>query len=133
MDMEIVITAWGLDSYLELRHANQFSAADYKKTIRPDVLLLKGFPEPADFANSKFWSPADYSGAAIIGGFKMKWHNLGDRRIQLRLSVGMMDEAFLLHAYVKTDPKAEARQLAKFKTRLELIRRGQYTECGRLS
>jgi hypothetical protein len=126
--MEIVITSWGLDSYLELRHENQFSASDYKKTIRPDVLLLRSFPEPPNFANSKFWSPVDFA-----GGFKMKWHNLGDRRIQLRLSVGMMNEAFLLHAYVKTDPKAEARQLAKFKTRLELIRLGRYTECGRLT
>ena len=62
----------------------------------------------------------------------MKWHNLGADRIQLRLPVGMMSMAFLLHAYVKKDPKTEARQLAKFKTRLELIRRGQFTECGRL-
>ena len=67
--MEIVITAWGLDSYLELRHENQFLAGDYKKTIRPDVLLLKSFPEPPNFENGKFWSPADHAGAAIPGGF----------------------------------------------------------------
>ena len=131
--MEIVITAWALDSYLELRHGNQFSTDDYRQTIRPDVLLLRSFPESPKFGNNKFWSPADYEGDAIAGGFKMKWHNLGDRRIQLRLSVGMMNEAFLLHAYAKTGDKQEARQLAKFKTRLELIRRGQYTERGRLS
>jgi hypothetical protein len=94
-----------LDSYLELRPANQFSAGDYKKTIRPDALLLRSFPKPENFANNKIWSPAELNGAAIVGGFKMKRHNLGDRRIQLRLPVGMMEEAFLLHAYVKTDPK----------------------------
>lgn len=131
--MDIVITAWALDSYLELKHKNQFSEDDYKNTIRPDVMLLKSFPASPKFANNKFWSPASSTGAALVGGFKMKWHNLGANRIQLRLPVGMMNEAFLLHAYVKTDPKAEARQLAKFKTRLELIRRGQFTECGRLS
>lgn len=133
--MEIIITAWALDSYLELKHKKEFSEADYKNAIRPDVLLLKNFstaPSPK-FLSNKFWSPANFNGAAIPGGFKMKWHNLGANRIQLRLPVGMMNEAFLLHAYVKKDPKAEARQMAKFKTRLELIRRGQYTECGRLS
>ncbi len=131
--MEIIITAWALDSYLELKHKNEFSDTDYKGTIRPDVLLLKNYPSSPKFANNKFWSVASFGGSTIAGGFKMKWHNLGANRIQLRLPVGLMQDAFLLHAYVKADAKAEARQLAKFKTRLELIRRGQYTECGRLS
>ncbi len=38
--MEIIITAWALDSYLEMKHQNQLSAQDYKQTVRPDVLLL---------------------------------------------------------------------------------------------
>jgi len=130
--MEIVITAWALDSYLELKHKHQLATQDYKHAVRPDVLLLRTFPRDPKFANNKFWSPASLNGANIPDGFKMKWHNLGANRIQLRLPVGMMSEAFLCHAYIKTDPKTEARQLAKFKTRLELIRRGQYTECGRL-
>ena len=125
--MEIIITGWGLDSYLELKHSNQFSGGDYKKTIRPDVLLLKNYPKTPEFSNGKFWSPV------MPGGFKMKWHNLGARQIQLRLPVGLLDEAYLLNAYVKTGAKAEARQLAKIKTRLELIRRNQYIESGRLS
>lgn len=62
----------------------------------------------------------------------MKWHNLGSRRVQLRLPVAMLVNAMLCQAYVKTDPKFEKRQLAKFKVHLELIRRGQFTECGRL-
>jgi len=133
--MEVIITAWALDSYLELKRKKEFSEVDYKKTIRPAVLLLKDFstmPSPK-FSNNKFWSPATLSSLVIPSGFKMKWHNLGANKIQLRLPVGMMKESFLLHAYVKTDPKAEAREMAKFKTRLELIRRGQFTECGRLS
>jgi hypothetical protein len=131
--MDIVITDWALDSYLELKHGREFSTDDYRQTIRPDVLLLKTFPDAPKFGSNKFWSPADYGGVRIAGGFKMKWHQLGDRQVQLRLPVGMMEEAFLFHAYVKTDPKREARHLAKFKTRLELVRRGQYTERGRLS
>ena len=131
--MEIIITAWALDSYLEIKHQNQLSPQDYKQTARPDVLLLKTYPQNPKFTNNKFWSPAASNGSNISGGFKMKWHNLGANRMQLRLPVGIMNEAFLCHAYIKTDPKAEARQLAKFKTRLELIRRGRYTECGRLS
>lgn len=54
MSVDIVITAWALDSYLELKHKNQFSEDDYKKTIRPDVMLLKSFPASPKFANNKF-------------------------------------------------------------------------------
>jgi hypothetical protein len=31
--MEIIITQWALDSYLDLKHANQFSAKDYRKRL----------------------------------------------------------------------------------------------------
>lgn len=132
--LNIIITSWALDSYLNLTHQNQFAPADYKETIRPDVLLLKSFattPSPK-FSNSKFWSPADLYGVPIRGAFKMKWHNLGPNSIQLRLQVGFIKDAFLLAAYVKKGPKMEARQAAKLKTRLELIKSGQYIECGRL-
>jgi hypothetical protein len=52
--MEIIITQWALDSYLDLKHASQFSAKDYRETIRPDVLLLLVFPNHPKFANGKF-------------------------------------------------------------------------------
>jgi hypothetical protein len=58
---------------------------------------------------------------------------LGAQKAQLRLTVGMFYQAYLCHAYVKTDTEYEKRQLAKFKVRLALIEKGQYTECGRLS
>jgi hypothetical protein len=62
----------------------------------------------------------------------MKWHQVGNGKVQLRLPVGMMNEAYLCEAYVKGDPKKEKRKLEKFRTHLELIRRNQFTECGRL-
>jgi hypothetical protein len=38
--MEIIITKWALNSYLELRGKNTFTDEEYRKIIRPDVLLL---------------------------------------------------------------------------------------------
>lgn len=103
--------------------------------LRPDVLLLKDFPNAPKFSNNKFWSIAtDKSGNRIAEGFKMKWHQVGDGNNQLRLPVGIiMNTAVLCEAYIKSDEKLEKRKMAKFKTYLELIRRNQYTECGRLS
>lgn len=131
--MEIIITAWALDSYLELKHRGTFTTHEYKGTIRPDVLLLKAYPADPKFKNSKFWSQAtDRSGNRISDGFKMKWHNLGSGKVQMRLPVGVFSEAMLCEAYLKGNPKEEQRKLARFKTHLELVRRGIFTECGRL-
>lgn len=136
--MEIIITQWALDSYLDLKHGKQFSSTDYKETIRPDVLLLRDYPHNPKFANNKFWSQAAVDANVLPSGFKMKWHNLGDRCVQLRLPVGLgfggvlADKAFLLHAYVKTDSKAEARQLEKMRVRLQLLKQRKYIERGRL-
>ena len=80
--MEIIITQWALDSYLDLKHANQFSAKDYRETIRPDVLLLLVFPNHPKFANGKDWSPASIDGNVLSAGFKMKWHNLVRRALR---------------------------------------------------
>lgn len=132
--MEIVISAWALNSYIELKHLGAFTDYEYKSTIRPDVSLLKVYPVNPKFQNSKFWSQAtDRSKNRIPDGFKMKWHNLGSGKVQMRLPVGVFSEAILCEAYLKGNPKEEQRKLARFKTHLELIRRGQFTECGRLS
>lgn len=132
--MEIIITAWALDSYLELKHQGVFSSQEYKGVIRPDVLLLKGYPPgDAKFQNNKFWGPAkDVHNHKIPDGFKMKWHQVGNGKVQLRLPVGILIEALLCACYVKKTTKQEKRKLEVFRTHLELIRRGQYTECGRL-
>lgn len=131
--MDILITGWALDSYLELVHGQWLMRSDYRQVVRPDVLLLRSYPDAPKFRLDKFWSPATLKGVVLANGFKMKWHNLGERRIQLRLTVAMFGSALLLQAYVKTGAKAEARQMAKFKTRLELIRRGRFVKCGKLS
>lgn len=131
--MEIVITQWGLDSYLELKHAAVFSADDYWGTIRQNVELLKEYPRPAEFDNDKFWSYASDAKGVISDGFKMKWHQVGPGRVQLRLPVGLLGSAYLCSAYVKNDPKAEKRHLARFKTHLALIREGNFHVYGRLT
>jgi len=131
--MEIVITQWALNSYLEMKHSRVFSRKEYKNTIRPDVLLLKEYPDNPKFDNDKFWSIATDRTGVIKDGFKMKWHNMGNGRVQLRLGVGLFSEAFLCEAYDKKNEKYESRQLAKFKTYLQLIYENNYVEMGRLS
>jgi hypothetical protein len=67
-------------------------------------------------------------------GYKMKWHNKGDGKVQLRLTVGVFGETcFLCEAYIKHDDKDDRRRLAKFKVYLELIRQGSYTIRGVLT
>ena len=132
--MDIVVTTWALNSYLNLKHAHVFTDREYEVTIRPDVMLLKTYPHNAKFKNSKFWSFAtDGKEGKVSDGFKMKWHQIGPGNVQMRLPVGLFAESYLCEAYVKTDPKKEKRMMAKFKTHLELIRSGQFTQCGRLS
>lgn len=132
--MDIVITQWALDSYLDLKHNNTISDQDYNTIIRPDVMLLKTYPADPKFQSGRFWSVATLGGNQIPGGFKMKWRNLGNGNIQLRLPVGMgiTADAVLCEAYVKGNANEEQRKLARFKTHLQLIRLGRFTECGRL-
>lgn len=64
----------------------------------------------------------------------MKWHQIGNGRVQLRLTVGSLDNNyFLCEAYVKKDDKVDKRKLAKFKGYLELIWQGRYTIRGKLT
>ena len=55
--MDVVITEWALDAYLDLKHQGAFSVNQFNETIRPDVNLLKqGLPfNHAKFRNSNFW------------------------------------------------------------------------------
>ena len=132
--MEIIITQWALDSYLGLKAQRVFTEDQYRHEIRPDVLRMKTYPHDVKFKQSKFWSVAtDASSNIIANGYKMKWHQVGQGKIQLRLPVGLFKEAFLCEAYVKQNEKHEKRQLAKFKTYLQLIRENNHSECGRLT
>tara|TARA_B100000989_G_scaffold296861_2_gene281055 strand:+ start:27393 stop:27791 length:399 start_codon:yes stop_codon:yes gene_type:complete len=129
--VDIVITQWALDSYLDLKHNRTFSIQEYQNKIRPDVLLLRNYPKDTKFSNGKFWSPAsDKNGIKIAHGFKMKWHQVGDGKVQLRLPIAVLNEAMLCEAYQKNNDKKEKRMLAKFKTHIQLIQQGQYTIRG---
>lgn len=132
--MDIIITQWALDSYLELKSKRVFDEKVYKEVIRPDILLLSEFPKNPKFGQGKFWSVAqDKSGKVIANGYKMKWHQMGNGLVQVRLTVGIFnDECFLCEAYVKTNESQEHRKLAVFKRQLALIKDKQHVVCGRL-
>lgn len=133
--MEIIITQWALDSYLDLKSKNVFSDSEFNTIIKPDGLLLLQHPNHPKLNNNKFWSPAqDKNGVIIPDGYKMKWHNVGNGKVQLRLPVGIINgAAFLCQAYVKSDDKIEKLKLAKFKDHLKLIRLNRHAVKGRLT
>lgn len=132
--MEIVITEWALDSYLSIRDRRAFTETEYRTIIRPDVVRLRNFPDDQKFRVQQFWSIAECPPShKIQNGFKMKWDSLGSGKIELRLPIGILGAAYLCEAYVKENSKYEQRRLARFKVHLELIRRGQMTERGRLT
>lgn len=129
--MKIFITQWALDTYLDLKYRQVFLPNEYWDVIRPDVLLLNVYPNHEKFKIPKFWSVAnDGLGNVIFHGFKMKWHQIGNGKVQLRLAVMVNQDAILCEAYVKGNDKEERRRLAKFKTHMQLIQQGRYTTRG---
>lgn len=132
--VEVVITEWALDTYLQLKQQGSFSVDDYRNTIRPDVELLKeGLPlQHPKFRQSNFWGPAqDLSGCEIPCGYKMKWHNVGNGKVQLRLTIAIIDgTAYLCHAYAKTSDSQDKRFSARLKNRIEDIRHGYFVTRG---
>ena len=133
LSMKVVITEWALQSYLELKHRRVFSELEYKETLRPDAELLRTYPEGEKFKNNKFWSPASNDHEVLNGGYKMKWHNVGDGKVQLRLLVAITEStAFLCEAYVKHDEKVDRRFMAKMKMRLREIAKGSYVTRGEI-
>ena len=142
--MEIIITEWGLQSYISLKAQNAFSDHDYKNILRPDVELLKT-DDPLDpshpkFSNRKFWGPAISRGQNIKYGHKMKWHNIGPGKNQLRLCVvivgseieGVKEQrSFLCTSYLK-DTNTEKREMARFKIKIRKILDGTFIYRGKL-
>ncbi len=131
--MEIVITEWALQSFLDL--VGVFSPEEYREVLRPDAELLKDYPGHLRFSNDKFWGPCkDKSGKIIRQGYKMKWHNMGPGQIQLRLLVAIADDTvYLCNAYVKDNKSTDLREMLKFKTKIQLIKEGRFFFRGRLS
>lgn len=67
------------------------------------------------------------NGNWVNDGYKMKWHNIGSGRVQLRLAVALIDRrAFLCNWYVKRDKKA----VLKLKAKIQKIRENNFVERG---
>jgi hypothetical protein len=130
--MKIIITQWGLDAYLNLKKEHVFTEIYYKDILKPDTIKLKHYPNDPKFSNKKFWSPVTFKTNIFTSGYKMKWHQVGSGRVQLRLPIYLDTQAYLCEAYVKTDPKKEIRMIAKFKTHLQLIQEKRHLKCGEL-
>lgn len=131
-----MITEWALQSYLDLKKLPAFTDDEYWNEIRPDVELLRGglaTPHPK-LQSQNFWSPANLGqGRTVAGGFKMKWHNKGPGKVQLRLCVAIRgDTAYLCQAYVKTSSFHDHRNAALLEDRIGHIQAGRHTERGRL-
>ena len=131
--MEIVITDWALQSYLDL--CDIFTRTEYMNTLRPDVELLKHYPNHPKFDIDKFWGPCkDKNGRVIHQGYKMKWHNLGNGLVQLRLLVVITsNKAYLCNAYVKNNVNTDFREMAKLKDKIQLINEEKFILRGKLS
>jgi hypothetical protein len=140
--MEVIITEWAKQSYLNLRNAQVFTREEYKNTLRPDAELLKIYPHDLKFKVSNFWAPAvDVSNKSITNGFKMKWHNIGNGKVQLRLLVVIIDSeidnkieerSFLCESYVKTGSSQDKRQMEKLKIKIRRIAQGNFFYRGSL-
>lgn len=129
--MNVLITQWALDSYLNLKQQNVFDQTEFVTRIQPDVKLLMLYPKDPKFSNGKFWSQASDGHSGVIhNGFKMKWHQVGSGKVQLRLPVAIIKQPFLCEAYVKSDFKKERRMMVRFKMHIQLIRQGQFHQCG---
>jgi hypothetical protein len=142
--MEVIITEWGLQSYISLKAKAAFTNKDYKTVLRPDAELLKTEdpfdPHHSKFSNDKFWGPAKSKGQNVKYGYKMKWHNLGPGNNQLRLCVVIVEtdlegkkgrRSFLCTSYIKDD-KSEKREMAMLKTKIRKILDGTYVYRGKL-
>lgn len=130
--MRILITEWALASYTELLNES-FSKDDYWNILRPDILKLRHYPTD-DFKDSHFWGPAQSNANSnVLDGWKMKWHNIGPGRIQLRLGVAIIKhDVFICHGWSKTRPQ-DYREGLMLENRIEHIKEGNYILRGELS
>src|SRR5262249_15029220 len=131
--MQIIITEWMVDSQLDLIQKRAFSKAEYEEDLLPDIRLLKEFPTHAKFSNPKFWGLASVNGKVIKHGFKMKWHNIGNGKVQLRLSTAILNNtAYLCNMYVKRDEKIDKKEMSNFKIKIQKIEEGNFVVRGKL-
>ncbi|MCB9764718.1 MAG: hypothetical protein H6739_33390 [Alphaproteobacteria bacterium] len=129
-----MITSWALDSYLGLKHSGVLPRELYFQRLRPDILRLRALGQDPRFKDARFWGPAKCSPSETVpDGFKMKWHNLGNGNVQLRLCIGLVDgDAFLCQGFKKTSPGQDFREGFKLMERIRLIRQQRHVEKGAL-
>jgi hypothetical protein len=130
--VDLIITNWALDSYQELRNKHIISEDEYWNIIRHDVLLLKeGYPSPYEkFNQPKFWSEATLNGEIIQNAYKMKWHNIGQGKVQLRLCIVILNKMiYLCNGYVKND-KSDPREMAKLKLKVSKVKESKFIKLG---
>lgn len=131
--MDIIVTEWMVEAQLDLISKNAFSKEEYESTLLPDIKLLKEFPSNEKFRNSKFWGLATVNGKVIKHGYKMKWHNVGNGKVQLRLSTAIFNsKAFLCNLYVKRDDKVDSKEMLKFKVKIQKILDNNFVIRGTL-
>jgi hypothetical protein len=131
--MRIIITEWGLDSYLDLLGNHVFDQSEYKQVLRPDVKRLLNYPADPKFGVSTFWGPAQSPRGIVTDGFKMKWHNLGPGRVQLRLCVAIAGGvAYLCQAFVKSNASVDVANGALLTSRIKLVNQGRANLRGEL-
>lgn len=130
--MDILITEFALDAYHDL--SDYFDKDDYWDVIRPAAEKLKNYPLDPVFENPKFWGPAkDKSGELIKNLYKLKFHNFGPGKVQLRQLVALFgDKAYLLKAYIKSTEKYDFRQMAKAKVHVDLIKQAKIKIMGKI-
>lgn len=134
MPLDIVITEWALQSYLDLVGSDQVTRKDYMTILRPDILRLKQYLSDEKFNTHSFWGRATLrGGAAVVNGYKMKWRNFGNGKVQLRLCVALIKGvAYLCQAFVKDSKAADKRNAALLLGYVDLIGEGKYERRGNL-
>jgi len=133
IDMEVMITGWALQSYLDLKHGHAFADREYQTTFRPDAERLKVFPDDPKFKVRGFWGPATKgNGVNVTDGYKMKWDSVGPGRNELRLCVAIIgSKALLCRAYIKKG-KNDLRECLNLERHITLIRQGRHIDRGRI-
>lgn len=133
--MDIVITEWAFQSYLELKHKGAFTMSQYHNELRPAAMKLAVYPNDSIFRDGRKWGPAqDKNGLIIENGFKLKWHNMGHGRVQLRCLVVIWNEtAFLCDSYIKTSDSLDKRRCSRLKSKIFDICQGHYYHRGFLT
>ncbi len=133
--MQVIITEWALQSYLDLKYRGVFTNQEYRNVIRPDVNLLKSqYPGSPKFKQSSFWGHATLQGGQrVADGYKMKWDSIGPGRVELRLGVALLhNRVFLCRAYIKDSPIRDKREAAKLQVHIQIIRNQMHIERGHL-